>query len=71
VLGENEWAPFTSQEEWDLAWWLMNNVGQNSIDEYLKLPIVKSVHSYENVKLTADYRQGNKVASHFTTCIPS
>jgi len=45
ALGENEWAPFAGQEEWDLARWLMNNVGQNSIDEYLKLPIVSSQHT--------------------------
>ena len=38
--GESKWAPFESQDEWDLAQWLMKNVGQKSIDEYLKLPIV-------------------------------
>ena len=32
--------PFSSQEEWELAQWLMKSVGQTSIDEYLKLPIV-------------------------------
>jgi hypothetical protein len=42
ALGESEWAPFASQEEWDLAQWLMKNVGQNSLDEFLKLPIVSS-----------------------------
>ncbi|KAF8219621.1 hypothetical protein L208DRAFT_1338875, partial [Tricholoma matsutake] len=41
ALGENMWAPFASQEEWDLSQWLMKNVGQNSIDEYLKLPITR------------------------------
>ena len=38
--GENEWAPFENQKEWDLAWWLIKNVGQTSIDEFLRLPIV-------------------------------
>lgn len=42
ALGESEWAPFASQEEWDLAQWLMKGVGQNSIDEFLKLPILSS-----------------------------
>ncbi|KAG5649098.1 hypothetical protein H0H81_006309, partial [Sphagnurus paluster] len=38
--GESAWAPFENQEEWDLAQWLIKTVGQTSIDEYLKLPIV-------------------------------
>lgn len=38
--GENTWAPFDNHEEWELAQWLIRNVGQKSIDEYLKLPIV-------------------------------
>lgn len=40
LKGENGWAPFGNQQEWDLAQWLMRNVGQKSIDEYLKLLIV-------------------------------
>ena len=42
ALGESKWAPFASQEEWDLAQWLMKTVSQNSIDEFLKLPNVSS-----------------------------
>ncbi|KAF8870236.1 hypothetical protein BD779DRAFT_1455790 [Infundibulicybe gibba] len=38
---EEAWAPFDNVEEWDLAQWLMNNVGQTSIDEFLKLPITR------------------------------
>jgi len=38
--GENEWAPFHNQKEWDLAQWLIRNVRQKSTDEFLKLPIV-------------------------------
>ncbi|KAF8804478.1 hypothetical protein BYT27DRAFT_7258947 [Phlegmacium glaucopus] len=38
---ENAWSPFNNQEEWDLAQWLIKNVGQKSIDEYLKLPIIQ------------------------------
>jgi hypothetical protein len=40
AMGESEWAPFESRDEWELAQWLMKNVGQRSIDEYLKLSIV-------------------------------
>jgi hypothetical protein len=36
---ENEWAPFDNQKEWDLAKWLIRNVGQKSTDEFLKLQI--------------------------------
>ena len=36
------WEPFASKDEWQLATWLMANVGQTSTDEYLKLPIVSS-----------------------------
>lgn len=45
--GESPWAPFEDQEEWDLAQWLIKTVGQKSIDEYLKLPIVSSHCHYE------------------------
>ena len=38
--GEDPWAPFDDQEEWELAQWLMLNVGQNATDKFLKLPIV-------------------------------
>ena len=38
--GDNPWAPFTDEEEWELAHWLITNVGQNATDKYLKLPIV-------------------------------
>lgn len=34
--GENEWAPF---KKWDLAQWLLGNVSQKSMDEFLKLPV--------------------------------
>ena len=48
ALGEDKWALFASQEEWDLSQWLMKNVGQNSIDEYLKLPIVSTRYAVMN-----------------------
>jgi hypothetical protein len=38
--GKPPWEPFASRAEWELAEWLMKNVGQRSTNEYLKLPIV-------------------------------
>lgn len=38
---EQRWAPFQDKEEWELAQWLMKNVGQMKIDEFLKLDIVR------------------------------
>lgn len=43
--GKNPWAPFTDQEEWELAQWLMLNVGQNATDKFLKLPIVSILYA--------------------------
>ncbi|KAG6914685.1 hypothetical protein DXG01_015946 [Tephrocybe rancida] len=38
--GKEHWEPFESEEEWELAMWLIKHIGQKSTDEYLKLPIV-------------------------------
>jgi len=38
--GLSPWTPFQDEEEWELALWLMLNVGQNATDKFLKLPIV-------------------------------
>lgn len=40
---QDPWAPFESHDEWQLAQWLLHNVGQNATDEFLKLPIVSSL----------------------------
>ena len=37
------WHPFASEQEWALAKWLLNNVGQKSTDEFLSLPIISDV----------------------------
>ena len=70
LKGENDWAPFANQQEWDLARWLMSNVGQKSIDEYLKLPIVS-----ESTRLKVNYlaciRFRSMPVFHFITPIPS
>lgn len=38
--GQDPWAPFEDKDEWELAQWLLLNVGQNATDKFLKLPIV-------------------------------
>jgi len=35
--GESEWAPFRDKDEWELAQFLMKNLGHTKIDELLKL----------------------------------
>ena len=37
----DEWAPFKDEDEWELFRWLIKHVGQNRIDEFLKLSIVR------------------------------
>lgn len=39
----NRWAPFANKNEWELAQWLMKNVGQNKIEEFFKLGLVCTV----------------------------
>ncbi|KAH7918147.1 hypothetical protein BV22DRAFT_1134820 [Leucogyrophana mollusca] len=39
INGDTQWAPFRDEDEWELARFLMKNLGQNKIDEFLQLPI--------------------------------
>ncbi|KAG1861276.1 hypothetical protein F4604DRAFT_1882477 [Suillus subluteus] len=39
---EDRWSPFEDAEEWDLAEWLVKNLGQTRTDEFLKLPITRN-----------------------------
>ena len=39
--GDNKWAPFGNEDEWELAQFLMQNLGQKKIDKYLKLKLVR------------------------------
>jgi hypothetical protein len=41
--GKNPWEPFASKDEWALAEWLLKNVGQKSINNFLKLKIVSQL----------------------------
>jgi len=38
--GDSEWAPFRDQDEWELARFMMKNLGQTKINELLKLSSV-------------------------------
>ena len=38
--GSSRWGPFEDQDEWELAQWLIQNVGQNQNDKFLNLKIV-------------------------------
>ncbi|KAF8798866.1 hypothetical protein BYT27DRAFT_7032834, partial [Phlegmacium glaucopus] len=58
AANEPPWAPFESREEWELASWLMKNVGQKSTDEYLKLPII---HNQKNLSFHNNYSFLKKV----------
>ncbi|KAI6026905.1 hypothetical protein BKA83DRAFT_4463011 [Pisolithus microcarpus] len=39
---DSMWAPFRDEEEWELARFLMKNIGQNKTDEFLKLGMVRN-----------------------------
>lgn len=61
--GENKWAPFENENEWELAQWLIRNVGQMSINDFLKLPIVSLLAHSERYLLT--YFQIERVGLSF------
>lgn len=37
---QSRWYPFASEKEWQLGRWIVKNVGQNQLEEFLKLSIV-------------------------------
>jgi len=37
LKGAEIWGPFDDEEEWQLAKWLVKNVGHNQAEEFLKL----------------------------------
>ncbi|KAI5987191.1 hypothetical protein EDD15DRAFT_2174021 [Pisolithus albus] len=50
------WAPFHNEGEWELARFLMKNVGQTKMDEFLRLDIVrKSGVSFDNARSFLKY----------------
>jgi hypothetical protein len=40
--GSSRWGPFENQNEWELAEWLIKNIGQKQTDAFLNLNIVRS-----------------------------
>ena len=38
--GGSRWGPFEDEDKWQLAEWLIQNVSQRQMDNFLKLPIV-------------------------------
>jgi hypothetical protein len=40
LRGAEVLGPFESDDEWELAKWLIKNVGHNQMEAFLKLPIV-------------------------------
>jgi len=40
--GTSPWGPFDDKDEWELAEWLIRNVGQKQTDAFLNLNIVRS-----------------------------
>ena len=49
--GTSRWGPFEDEDEWELAEWLIRNVGQKQTDAFLKLPIVRVFHSKSRTSL--------------------
>ncbi|KAI0070398.1 hypothetical protein K474DRAFT_1713361 [Panus rudis PR-1116 ss-1] len=41
VAGTSPWAPFESEEEWDLVRWMGENLGHNQIEAFLKLRTIQ------------------------------
>ena len=50
--GSSRWGPFEDQDEWELATWLVRNTGQNQINSFLDLNIVKSHPFFDKQRLT-------------------
>ncbi|KAJ7651800.1 hypothetical protein B0H17DRAFT_832323, partial [Mycena rosella] len=44
LKGAEVWGPFKDESEWELAKWLIKNVGHTAADEFLKLSIVSIVN---------------------------
>ncbi|EED77474.1 predicted protein [Postia placenta Mad-698-R] len=42
LQGADVFGPFESEEEWDLAKWLIKNVGHTQAEKFLKLPIIRN-----------------------------
>lgn len=50
-----QWGPFDGEEEWELAEWLIKNVGQKQTDTFLKLPIVRYIDKPACTRITEPF----------------
>lgn len=41
TAGHSKWAEFEDQEEWELGKWMVENLGQNEMESFLKLRAVR------------------------------
>jgi hypothetical protein len=64
--GDKPWAPFESEEEWELARWMMTSgTSRKKMDALLKLDMVRiSQHQIFNIKLTS--QKNNRFAMRLT-----
>ncbi|KAI5999520.1 Zn-finger domain-containing protein [Pisolithus albus] len=60
----NMWAPFRDEEEWELARFLMKNLGQNKTDEFLKLGIIGPAWTCEIIDVVGDVVGEDSTAKH-------
>ncbi|KAG6839614.1 hypothetical protein C0991_000890 [Blastosporella zonata] len=49
LQGAEVLGPFESEEEWELAKWLIKNVGHNQTDQFLQLPIDKFLDAIDSL----------------------
>ena len=67
--GSSKWGPFKDQDEWELAEWLLKNVGQKQTDDFLKLNIVSTytlVPMPQAVSLTEQCNRPKIARNHLT-----
>jgi hypothetical protein len=48
----SRWDPFEDEEEWELAEWLVDNVGQKQTDMFLKMRIVSYFSNLKGISIT-------------------
>ena len=61
TAGRSRWYPFENREEWELGCWLARNVGQNQLEEFLHIALVRTVTiTLEMGSIDVDYRTDNR-----------
>ena len=64
--GTSPWGPFEDQDEWELAEWLIRNVGQKQTDAFLNLNIVRShrLVNFDTSLIAWTFRRQGNERSH-------